>query len=139
MDAFQDDVKTFDSRGNSNITTPGGKRTVSGGFVQWKPNYSTWLEAGQRDPLRSLRAAFADSGDSAAWRPLVAEDHRRRDAGAGDVTPYVSYAEGYRAPVDHGNADLRASTRTGGGPPFFPCPDGTGRIVLLPAESEPAA
>ncbi len=34
FDAFQDDVKTFDSRGNSNITTPNGQRTVSGGFVQ---------------------------------------------------------------------------------------------------------
>ena len=44
VDAFQDNVKTSDSRGNSNITTPGGLRTVSGGFVQLKNNYSTWLE-----------------------------------------------------------------------------------------------
>ena len=36
VDAFQDDVTTTDSRGNSNVTTPGGMRTVSGGFVQWK-------------------------------------------------------------------------------------------------------
>ena len=44
FDAFQDDVSTSDSRGNSNITTPGGLRTVSGGFAQLKQNYSTWLE-----------------------------------------------------------------------------------------------
>ena len=29
FDAFQDDVKTSDSRGNSNVTTPSGLRTVS--------------------------------------------------------------------------------------------------------------
>src|SRR5467141_300019 len=40
FDAFQDDVKTFDSRRNSNITTPSGQRTVSDGFVQLKNNYS---------------------------------------------------------------------------------------------------
>ena len=38
-------MKTTDCRGNSNITTPSGVRTVSGGFVQLKQNYSTWFEA----------------------------------------------------------------------------------------------
>ena len=44
VDAFQDDVTTSDSRGNSNVTTPSGLRTVTGGFAQWKMNYSTWFE-----------------------------------------------------------------------------------------------
>ena len=43
-DVFNDKVKTFDSRGNSNITTPSGERTVGGGFVQLKSNYASWLE-----------------------------------------------------------------------------------------------
>ena len=37
-------MTTTEARGNSNITTPGGVRTVTGGFAQWKMNYSTWLE-----------------------------------------------------------------------------------------------
>ena len=38
------------------VTTPNGERTVSGAFVQWKVNYSTWLEVDQRAALRQLRA-----------------------------------------------------------------------------------
>ena len=53
-------------------------------------------------------------------------------------TPYVSYAEGYRAPSITETL-IAGEHATGGGPPFFPCPGGTVRIVLLPAESEPAA
>ncbi len=44
FDGFQDLVNTSDSRGNSNITTPGGRRVVTGAFAQLKQNYSTWLE-----------------------------------------------------------------------------------------------
>ena len=61
VDAFQDDVMTTDIRGNSNVTTPGGLRTVSGGFVQLKQNYSTWLEVDQRDPLRHYDLESRDS------------------------------------------------------------------------------
>ena len=41
LDAFQDKVTTSDLRGTSDVTTPGGQRTVSGGFVQWKANYTS--------------------------------------------------------------------------------------------------
>ena len=44
FDAFQDKVSTEDLRGTSEVTTPGGRRTVSGGFVQWKANYTSMLE-----------------------------------------------------------------------------------------------
>ena len=44
LDAFQDKVSTEDIRGTSEVTTPGGRRTVSGGFVQWKANYTSMLE-----------------------------------------------------------------------------------------------
>ena len=57
VDAFQDDVITTDSRGNSNVTTPSGIRTVSGGFLQLKQNYGTWFEAVERGPLRPLQSA----------------------------------------------------------------------------------
>ena len=58
VDAFQDKVITNDTSGTSEITTPGGRRTVSGGFVQWKANYSTLLEIGQRASLRQLQAGI---------------------------------------------------------------------------------
>ena len=68
VDAFQDDVRTSDSRGNSNITTPGGLRTVSGGFAQLKQNYSTWFEAVSairydRYDLHSPTVATGGGGD----------------------------------------------------------------------------
>ena len=51
FDAFQDNVVTTTMRAATpNITTPGGKRTVSGGFVQLKNNYSP----GSRSSARSV-------------------------------------------------------------------------------------
>ncbi|WP_436441335.1 hypothetical protein, partial [Enterococcus faecium] len=43
-DGFRDDVSTADRSGNSNKTTPGGERTVTGAFIQWKTNYTSLLE-----------------------------------------------------------------------------------------------
>ena len=43
-DAFRDEVNNTDLTGNGEVTTPDGQRTVSGAFVQWKGNYSRWLE-----------------------------------------------------------------------------------------------
>ena len=54
LDAFQDKVTTSDTRGNSNVTTPGGQRTVSGGFVQLKSNYFDLARGGRRAPLRPV-------------------------------------------------------------------------------------
>ena len=47
-------------------------------------------------------------------------------------TPYVSYAEGYRAPSITETL-IAGEHATGGGPPFFPCPGGTvGLFCFLP-------
>jgi hemoglobin/transferrin/lactoferrin receptor protein len=131
VDAFQDDVKTSDSRGNSNVTTPGGLRTVSGGFAQLKQNYSTWFEAVSairydRYDLHSPFVATGGGGDR--FSPKIA-------IGVTPVagfTPYVSYAEGYRAPSITETL-IAGEHATGGGPPLFPCPSGTaGLFCFLP-------
>jgi hemoglobin/transferrin/lactoferrin receptor protein len=131
IDAFQDDVSTFDSRGNSNITTPGGLRTVSGGFAQLKQNYSAWLEvisAIRYDhyDLHSPTVATGGGGDRFSPKITIGVTP------AAGLTPYVSYAEGYRAPSITETL-ISGAHATGGGPAFFPCPDGTvGLFCFLP-------
>jgi hemoglobin/transferrin/lactoferrin receptor protein len=127
LDAFNDKVATFDSRGNSNITTPGGERTVSGGFVQLKSNYSTWLEvigAARYDRYELNSATITSSGDrispkiTVGFTPLAG------------FTPYVSYAEGYRAPSITETL-IAGSHATGGGPNLFTCADGRGGLFCF--------
>jgi hemoglobin/transferrin/lactoferrin receptor protein len=131
VDAFQDDVKTFDSRGNSNITTPGGLRTVSGGFAQLKQNYSTWFEAisairYDRYDLHSPFVATGGGGDRFSPKITIGVTP------VAGFTPYVSYAEGYRAPSITETL-IAGEHSTGGGPPLFPCPGGTvGLFCFLP-------
>lgn len=129
FDAFQDDVKTSDSRGNSNITTPSGIRTVSGGFVQLKNNYSTWLEivsAIRYDRYDLDAGATSAGGDRFSPKITVGVTP------VAGFTPYVSYAEGYRAPSITETL-ISGAHATGGGPAFFNCPDGTtGLFCFLP-------
>jgi hemoglobin/transferrin/lactoferrin receptor protein len=126
---FNDKVRTSDSRGNSNVTTPGGERTVSGGFVQLKNNYSTWLEivSALRYDRYDLDSATVSTGGD-RFSPKVS-------VGVTPVagfTPYVSYAEGYRAPSITETL-IAGEHATGGGPPLFPCPGGTaGLFCFLP-------
>jgi len=129
FDAFQDNVNTFDSRGNSNVTTPGGERTVSGGFVQLKNNYSTWLEivsAIRYDRYDLDSRAVSTGGDRFSPKITVGVTP------VAGFTPYVSYAEGYRAPSITETL-IAGEHATGGGPPLFPCPGGTvGLFCFLP-------
>ena len=123
FDAFQDDVRTSDSRGNSNITTPSGLRTVSGGFAQLKQNYSTWFEVVSairydRYDLHSPTVATGGGGDRFSPKITVGVTP------VAGFTPYVSYAEGYRAPSITETL-IAGAHATGGGPAFFHCPDGT--------------
>jgi hemoglobin/transferrin/lactoferrin receptor protein len=131
FDAFQDDVATTDSRGNSNITTPSGLRTVSGGFAQLKNNYSTWLEivsAIRYDHYDLHSSTVSTGGGGDRFSPKIT-------VGVTPVagfTPYVSYAEGYRAPSITETL-INGAHATGGGPAFFNCPDGTiGLFCFLP-------
>jgi hemoglobin/transferrin/lactoferrin receptor protein len=131
VDAFQDDVRTSDSRGNSNITTPSGLRTVSGGFAQLKQNYSTWFEVisairYDRYDLHSPTVATSGGGDRFSPKFTVGVTP------VAGFTPYVSYAEGYRAPSITETL-ISGAHATGGGPAFFNCPDGTvGLFCFLP-------
>jgi hemoglobin/transferrin/lactoferrin receptor protein len=129
FDAFRDDVVTSDSRGNSNITTPSGVRTVSGGFIQLKQNYSTWFEA--------ISAIRYDRYDLDSRTVSTGGDRFSPKITLGvtpvaGFTPYVSYAEGYRAPSITETL-IAGGHATGGGPPLFVCPDGTaGLFCFLP-------
>ncbi|MGT2435695.1 TonB-dependent hemoglobin/transferrin/lactoferrin family receptor [Bradyrhizobium betae] len=129
VDAFQDDVITTDSRGNSNITTPSGIRTVSGGFIQLKQNYNTWFEAVSaiRYDRYNLQSGATNTGGD-RFSPKIT-------LGVTPVAgfqPYVSYAEGYRAPSITETV-ISGAHATGGGPAFFVCPDGTsGLFCFLP-------
>jgi hemoglobin/transferrin/lactoferrin receptor protein len=129
VDAFQDDVITTDSRGNSNITTPSGIRTVSGGFLQLKQNYNTWFEAVSAiryDRYNLQSGGTNSSGDR--FSPKIT-------LGVTPVPgfqPYVSYAEGYRAPSITETV-ISGAHATGGGPALFVCPNGTaGVFCFLP-------
>jgi hemoglobin/transferrin/lactoferrin receptor protein len=129
IDAFQDDVQTTDSRGNSNITTPSGLRTVSGGFLQLKQNYGTWFEA--VSAIRYDRYDL-DSGSTHAGGDRFSPKITLGVTPVAGFQPYVSYAEGYRAPSITETV-ISGAHATGGGPAFFPCPDGTtGLFCFLP-------
>jgi len=129
IDGFQDDVATADTRGNSNITTPGGKRTVAGGFLQWKANYASWLEvisAARYDYYRLESASTTTEGSRISPKITVGVTPLP------GIQPYVSYAEGYRAPSVTETL-IAGAHATGGGPAFFTCPDGTtGLFCFLP-------
>ncbi|UPT86360.1 TonB-dependent hemoglobin/transferrin/lactoferrin family receptor [Bradyrhizobium barranii subsp. apii] len=122
LDAFQDKVSTQDRTGTSEVTTPGGQRTVSGGFVQWKANYTSMLEvigALRYDNYQLSSGSSSSSGDRLSPKITVGL------VPTAVVTPYVSYAEGYRAPSitetlvsgPHSGATVNDS--------FFRCPSGT--------------
>ncbi|NVO15375.1 MAG: TonB-dependent hemoglobin/transferrin/lactoferrin family receptor [Rhodoplanes sp.] len=129
-DAFNDKVATFDPHGNSNVTTPSGERTVGGAFAQIKSNYSTWLEvigAARYDAYRLEGLGTTTSGDRVSPKITVGVTPLQ------GFTPYVTYAEGYRAPslteaiIDGSHA--RASSFE----PGFLCPDGNvGLFCFLP-------
>jgi hemoglobin/transferrin/lactoferrin receptor protein len=133
FDVFNDKASTFDSRGNSNITTPSGDRTVGGGFVQLKNNYATWLEV--ITALRYDHYELNSAGTGIAGTTSSSGDRLSPKITVGvtpvaGFTPYVSYAEGYRAPsitetlISGGHA-------TGGGPTLFNCPDGTSGLFCF--------
>ncbi|MDR6662979.1 hemoglobin/transferrin/lactoferrin receptor protein [Tardiphaga robiniae] len=133
FDVFNDKVSTFDSRGNSNITTPSGDRTVGGGFIQLKNNYSTWLEV--ISALRYDHYELNSSGTGVAGTTSSSGDRLSPKITVGvtpvaGFTPYVSYAEGYRAPSITETL-IAGGHATGGGPTLFNCPDGTSGLFCF--------
>jgi hemoglobin/transferrin/lactoferrin receptor protein len=93
LDSFRDVVDTM---GFGTIFTPSGERTVSGGFVELKTNYSTWLEvigAARYDQYRLEGGGFTSEGDRVSPKITVGI------MPVAGLQPYVTYAEGYRAPA----------------------------------------
>jgi hemoglobin/transferrin/lactoferrin receptor protein len=134
FDAFNDKVTTSDSRGNSNITTPSGERTVSGGFVQLKNNYSSWLEviSALRYDHYELNSSGLTGGNTSSSGDRLSPKITVGVTPVAGLTPYVSYAEGYRAPSITETL-IAGAHATGGGPAFFTCADGTtGLFCFLP-------
>jgi hemoglobin/transferrin/lactoferrin receptor protein len=127
-DMFQDDVTTWDERGNSNITTPGGVRTVSGAFFQWKSNYSSWLEvvsAARYDKYELESTNIRSTGERVSPKITVGITPIK------GVTPYVSYAEGYRAPSITETLIAGYHAQPFNGPAFFNCPGGGGGLFCF--------
>lgn len=119
-DYFNDSVSTFDPRGTGDLTTPGGRREVFGGFLQWKGNYLSWLEViGAVRYDQYIFNAAGQENNKSRFSPKIT-------IGVTPVTgvqPYVSYAEGYRSPTLTETLVIGAHP-TGGGPGAFVCPDG---------------
>lgn len=126
-DIFKDDVDTTDQSGNSNITTPSGVRTVSGAFIQLKSNYSNWLEvvsAARYDNYQLESGSTNTSGDRISPKITVGVTPFP------GITPYVSYAEGYRAPSITETL-IAGAHAAGGGPIIFNCPGGGGGLFCF--------
>ncbi len=134
FDGFQDRVSTYDDSGNSNVTTPGGKRTVWGGFLQYKANYSSLLEvvsAVRYDNYELDSNAGGSKGDR--FSPKITVGLLPTSV----VTPYVSYAEGYRAPTI--TETLVSGSHVSATPfdAFFVCPSGTNLPTIFPPFAAP--
>lgn len=75
--------------------TPNGQRNTYGGFIQWKTNYSTWFEM-----INALRYDGFDlngDGSNESGQHLSPKTTLGITPIQG-LTPYFTYAEGYRAP-----------------------------------------
>ena len=110
VDAFRDEVNVFDPGGAGDNFTPSGARNVYGGFTQIKSNYATWLEVigALRYDAYELEGSNGASGDRVSPKITVGVTP------VPGITPYFTYAEGYRAPA------LTETVNAGFHPPFFP-------------------
>ena len=90
---FRDEV---DTDGFGTVFTPSGERTVSGSFAQIKTDYAGFLEtitAVRYDKYSLQGGGFYSDGDRVSPKVTIGLTAIR------GITPYVIYAEGYRAPA----------------------------------------
>lgn len=90
-----DDVNVMDGNDPGAPLTPGGRRNVYGGFLEWRTNYSTWFEminAIRYDAYNLNGDGVSHSGDRFSPKTTVGVTP------IAGLTPYFTYAEGYRAP-----------------------------------------
>ena len=79
-DYFRDKVDVIDPTGVGDLFTPNGIRTVSGNFVQWRAQHSTWIET--ITALRYDNYKLEGGGVPDRGRSGVAQGHARHHAGA---------------------------------------------------------
>lgn len=94
LDAFQDQVKTYDPFSNGDETTPRGRRMVYGGFLQ---NHMKWSIVDVIAGLRYDGYQLSGGGNSSHGQRVSP----KITIGVTPIEgfqPYVTYAEGYRAP-----------------------------------------
>lgn len=94
-DFVSDSVNVFDGSDPGAPLTPSGHRAAYGSFVQWKINYSTWFEminALRYDGFNLAGDAVAHSGQRLSPKTTLGITP------IPGLTPYITYAEGYRAP-----------------------------------------
>jgi hemoglobin/transferrin/lactoferrin receptor protein len=92
-DSFRDEVETS---GFGVVFTPSGERVVSGAFMQLKSNFSNLIEtvaAARYDSYSLDGGGFHSEGDRLSPKFTVAL------TAFNGITPYATYAEGYRAPA----------------------------------------
>jgi len=130
VDGFRDEVTSRDPTGNSDVTTPNGTREVFGGFGQWKVNYKSFVEVVSAIRYDNYRLTSQTSSGASGDRfsPKVTLGLFPGSI----VTPYVSYAEGYRAPSITETLVTGRHVAAGGGGAFAICPDGPGFFCFLP-------
>lgn len=94
LDAFQDRVRTRDIASNGDETTPSGQRSVYGGFLQ---NHISW---GRFDLIGGLRYdSYELSGNGSKSNGLrLSPKITLGFTPFEGFQPYVTFAEGYRAP-----------------------------------------
>lgn len=122
VDGFQDRVNSTDTGGTADLTTPSGRRTVMGAFVQWKAKYASLLEvvsAARYDHYSLSSNIGGTSGDRLSPKITVGLTPEAA------ITPYVSYAEGYRAPSVTETLVNGAHNAASPFDAFFSCPSGT--------------
>jgi len=120
FDGFQDKVSAADATGNSNVTTPPGTRTVWGGFFQYKANYKSLLEMVSAIRYDNYDLSSSAGGSSGSrFSPKITVGLLPESV----VTPYVSYAEGYRAPTLTETLITGAHASASSGDAFFQCAD----------------
>ena len=95
-DYFEDKIDNTDDYGFGEGYNPSGDRGVGGAFVQWKANYSTWLEA-----IAALRydAYSLNSDDGGTSGERLSPKFTLGVTPWSWLTLYGTYAEGYRAPT----------------------------------------
>lgn len=95
VDGFQDRVRTFDAFSNGDELTPSGQRRVFGGFIE---DRLTWNRFDLIGALRFDTYDLSGNGTNSSGSnvsPKVTLGYSVLDG----VTPYISYATGYRPPA----------------------------------------